>query len=112
MTTVPSDSNDRAAYLRSVVLHRCPELTEADLEAVFNHDALPSDVADKIVEVIDLMETKLESLVEALRPPPGQTVVDACRMAMVDLTVEEKALVVDRLAALLGPEEASHQPIQ
>ena len=36
--------------------------------------------------------------------------VDACRKAMIDLPVEQKGTVLDRLSALLAGEEASFDP--
>ena len=39
-----------------------------------------------------------------------QAVVEACRKAMIDLPVEQKGEVLDRLSAWLAGEEASFDP--
>jgi hypothetical protein len=38
--------------------------------------------------------------------------VDACRRAMVDLVVEDKGIVVERLNAWVELERGTHEPIQ
>ena len=38
-----------------------------------------------------------------------QFVVDACRRAMIDLTIEQKALVMDQLRGWIELERSSHE---
>jgi hypothetical protein len=53
--------NDHLAYLRAVVLHRCPELTDANLAALMEPD-LPAEIAAQVLEVIDQMTDRLDAL--------------------------------------------------
>jgi hypothetical protein len=47
--------DDRAEYLRRLVIARCPELSEADLTALAAQPAqlLPVEIADAIADLID-----------------------------------------------------------
>jgi hypothetical protein len=64
MMTDPSDSYDRTAYIRTGVLHRCPELTDADLAllATESDDTLPRQIAEQILTVLDSMMDRLNEL--------------------------------------------------
>ena len=71
MTDAATPAKLRAAYTRAVISPRCGDmLTDADLAllAANPDDTLPLPVADKIIVLIDRIETRLQSLVEALRP--------------------------------------------
>jgi hypothetical protein len=58
--------SDRLAYLRAVVSHRCPELTDADLAALMQPD-LPRQIARAVSDAIDEIEERLTALEEGLR---------------------------------------------
>jgi hypothetical protein len=98
---VTGDPDDRAAYVRALIAHRCPELTDADLAfTTITPDDLPLEVADKIGEVLDLLERKLESLESLIAGhslPPPETVAEAFRQAMVDLDLDAKRHILSEL---------------
>jgi hypothetical protein len=50
--------------------------------------------------------------IEAKRAREITDTVDKCWKAMVDLTIEEKALALDRLTKLVAMEEATHHAQQ
>jgi hypothetical protein len=107
------DNDDHDRVMR-IIQARCADaLSDDDLALISNQpdDTLPVEAADKIIEVISMMETRLEALVESLRLPP-ETMVEAFRRAMIDLDVEDKADVVEQLQGLVELERATHEPIQ
>jgi hypothetical protein len=106
--------SDRLAYLRAVVSHRCPELTDADLAlmAAEPDGALPLEVAEQILTVIDALQDRWEALAESLRQkPPAKTVIGACRQAMIDLDVDAKADVVNQLHGWIELERSTHESL-
>src|SRR5271168_4563290 len=108
-----SADRDRLAYIRAVVLHRCPEIGPADIAmlAIQPDDTLPLAAADQIVEVIGLMETRLESLIARQSLPPPETVVEAFRQAMIDMTLPEKVAVVDQLTGWIELERSTYESL-
>jgi hypothetical protein len=56
--------NDRLAYLHSMVLHRCPELSDRDLAlmTVEADDALPRQIAEQILTVLEVLEQRMDAL--------------------------------------------------
>jgi hypothetical protein len=70
MTPEPAD---RAAYVRSLILARCPELTDADLALIgIVHPAAPSaemlpvEIGEQIMDAIVALENKVDWLAEAV----------------------------------------------
>ena len=66
----------RAAYVRALIAHRCPELTDADLVLVAgSDDTLPVEIAAEVLDVIDLIEDRLTELEDAvtLNGPSGRS---------------------------------------
>lgn len=59
-------TDDRAAYIRAVIRHRCPELTDANLAALDEGSGLPVEIADMVFDVIAEMEARLDELVAAI----------------------------------------------
>jgi hypothetical protein len=62
---------DRAAYVRRLILARCPELSEADLaalgDAAPDPDALPPTIGEQILDVIGHMMDRLDRIERAVR---------------------------------------------
>jgi hypothetical protein len=68
--------DDRAAYVRSIIQARCPELTDADLASTearsqpadnaSTEAVLPVEIGHDIMSVLEAMESKLDQLVEAI----------------------------------------------
>jgi hypothetical protein len=60
---------DRTAYIRAVVLHRCPEIGPADLAlmAAEPNDTLPRQIAEQILTVLDSMVDRLDELTAIVR---------------------------------------------
>jgi hypothetical protein len=54
---------DRAAYVRALIAHRCPELNDDDINALMQPDL--RDEVGLIMDVLDLMTDRLAALVEA-----------------------------------------------
>lgn len=107
-------SDDRTAYVRNLIAARAPELSDDDIAALVAEppDTLPVEIANQVLEVIEAMQDRLESLAESLRPPPpAKTVVGACRQAMVDLDVDAKALVVEELIGWVEAERGTSEPL-
>jgi len=103
-----ADEGDHADTVRRLIAHRCPELTDDDINAVIEpYDTLPREISEQILTVLDGMMDRLNELTEAVRvngsdndaaedDPFGalskqtrdiQNVVDQCRRAMVDLEI-------------------------
>jgi hypothetical protein len=73
-----TDDADRAAYVRALVAHRCPELDQKDLAALTPADnaptgaiaqpaeMLPVEIGDAIIDAITALEDKLDWLAEAV----------------------------------------------
>jgi hypothetical protein len=58
----PDDPEDRA-YARALVLHRCPELTDADLALLGTQPVEPADaIAKAILDALAEVETRLDQL--------------------------------------------------
>ena len=51
----------------------------------------------------DALDRRVRAIVEA---------VDACRRALLDLTVEDKLIAVERLRGWVEVERGTHEPIQ
>ena len=69
----PSVTADRAAYVRALVAHRCPEIGPADLALITttypaapSAEMLPVEIGRDIMSVLEAMESKLDQLVEAI----------------------------------------------
>ena len=64
------DSDDRAAYVRALIPHRCPEVTDDDLAAAFGStqpaELLPIEIGKDIMAVLAAMEAKLDRLAETV----------------------------------------------
>ena len=68
ITTSPGQATDRAEYVRCLIRHRCPEISERDiglLGVVPDLDAIPSHIADQICDVISHMADRLDRLERA-----------------------------------------------
>jgi hypothetical protein len=69
---MPDD--DRAAYIRALVAHRCPEIEPADLATLATLTQavttpvkmLPEEISRDILEVLDLMLGRLDELADAV----------------------------------------------
>jgi hypothetical protein len=64
----------RAAYVRALILARCPELSERDLallaDAPSDLDAgIPVNIADQIMDVLLAFEERLDRIERAVRAP-------------------------------------------
>ena len=60
--------HDRVRYVRAPIAARCPELTEADLNAAFGPCApLTDEAAERLVVVIGELEDRLESMMARLQ---------------------------------------------
>ena len=60
---------DRVSYVRTLVAHRCPELSEADLAMSAEPDqgdTLPSSIGAQIVEILDHMMTRMDRIEKAV----------------------------------------------
>ena len=57
-----------AAYVRALIAHRAPELTEADLALLVGEPdgTLPVEMVEVIVDAIDALDDKLDRLADAL----------------------------------------------
>lgn len=51
----------------------------------------------------DALDRRVRAIVEA---------VDACRRALIDLTVEDKLIAVERLRGWVEVERGTHEPMQ
>ena len=107
---------DHLDYIRAIVRHRVPEASDDDIAMLAtqpdDNDALPIPVVAKITEVLDLLEDRLESLAARQSLPPPETMVDLFRQAMIDMTVQEKAAVVDQLNGWVEAEKGTGEPLQ
>ena len=107
--------DDRDRYIKALVAHRCPELTDADLAlmAAEPDDTLPRQIGEQILTVLDALQDRWEALAESLRqnPPPLETVTGACRQAMIDLDVDAKADVVDQLIGWVEAERGTYESL-
>jgi hypothetical protein len=66
----PSQRDDRAAYIRALIAHRCPELSADEVaEAFAPVDELPAGITDQVLDVIAALADRLEVL-EASHAPP------------------------------------------
>jgi hypothetical protein len=74
---MPDD--DRAAYIRALVAHRCPEIGPADVALIGTihpgaptadtasvEALLPVEIGEQIMDAIAALEEKLDQLVEAV----------------------------------------------
>lgn len=103
---------DRLDYIRAIIRHRVPEVTDADLAVVAEQpDTLPVEIANQVLEVVEALEAKLEALVERYSLPP-ETLVEALRLALVDLDVDAKAQVVAELNGWVEAERGSGELLQ
>jgi hypothetical protein len=57
---------DRAAYVRTLVRHRCPELTDADLALASAEPNMPTEIGEAISVVLSSMEARLDRLADAV----------------------------------------------
>jgi hypothetical protein len=67
------EPDDRAAYIRALVAHRCEEIGPADLALIGTiHPAgpsaemLPVEIGEQIIDAIAAMGAKLDALAEAV----------------------------------------------
>jgi hypothetical protein len=86
----------------------------ASIQAVSPDDALPVEIADQIMDVIDQMMTRLDRLSALVSEtgPAGLVSDDpvaVCRKAMVDMTVEDKVIVADQLRGWVEAERGTHE---
>jgi hypothetical protein len=74
MDDMRTDDRDRVLRL---IMARCPELSDRDLAllvaAAPDPDAIPSSVADKILDVVLALEDRMTALEEPVRPAGGQS---------------------------------------
>jgi DNA-directed RNA polymerase specialized sigma24 family protein len=69
--TTPTESDERDRVMR-IIQARCPELTDADLEALAHADTasieavLPDEIGERIMDAIAALEEKLDRLVAAI----------------------------------------------
>jgi hypothetical protein len=69
--TTPTESDERDGVMR-IIQARCPELTDADLEARAHADTasieavLPDEIGERIMDAIAALEEKLGQLVAAI----------------------------------------------
>jgi hypothetical protein len=69
--TTPTESDERDRVMR-IIQARCPELTDADLEALAHADTasieavLPDEIGERIMGAIAALEEKLDQLVAAI----------------------------------------------
>ena len=71
---MPDD--ERAAYIRALVAHRCPEIGQEDFAALADTasteaiapptEMLPVEIGERIVEVLDLMMGRLDEIAETI----------------------------------------------
>lgn len=71
---MPDD--DRAAYIRALVAHRCPEIGPADLAAIAagsqpdaiasTEAVMPVEIGDLIIDAIVALEEKVDWLADAV----------------------------------------------
>jgi hypothetical protein len=69
-------TDDRAAYIRALIAHRCPEIEPEDLAALADTasteaiappaEMLPVEIGERIVEVLDLMMGRLDEIAETI----------------------------------------------
>jgi hypothetical protein len=67
----PSVTDDRAAYVCSLIAVRCPELDSVDLAlitqpATTTTEMLPVEIGSDLMAVLEAMEAKLDRLAEAM----------------------------------------------
>jgi hypothetical protein len=70
----PGMTDDRAAYVRAMILARCPELGPADLALIGTlhpgpptaEPDLPMEIGRDIMAVLAAMDERLDDLVEAI----------------------------------------------
>jgi hypothetical protein len=59
--------DDRAAYIRAIIRHRAPEVSDADLALITSMgpsaETLPVEIGEQIMDVLEAMEAKLDQLV-------------------------------------------------
>jgi hypothetical protein len=59
--------DDRAAYIRAIIRHRAPEVSDADLALITSMEPsaemLPVEIGEQIMDVLEAMEAKLDQLV-------------------------------------------------
>ena len=64
--------DDRLAYLRSIVLARCPEIDAADLALLAEDapsEAVSSEVLHLVIDVVDELDRKLTMIEQGLASP-------------------------------------------
>lgn len=113
-----STDDDRDDYIRNVIAHRCPELTDDDLAMLsqpdeFLGELLPVEIGHQILEVVDRLfdrMTALEDAVAQARDPAGNDdPLASCRRALADMTVEDKVMVADQLRGWVEAERGTHE---
>jgi hypothetical protein len=67
------DEDDRAAYVRALLAHRCPELGPADLALIGtihpggpSAEMLPVEIGEQIMDAIAAVDAKLDAMTEAI----------------------------------------------
>ena len=60
--------DDRLAYIRAIIRHRVPEATDADIALIAQPEAdtLPVEIGAQILEVIEVLETRMTELEDAV----------------------------------------------
>lgn len=102
-------------YLNRLIAHRVPELSENDLAAaasqpVPSDDMVPVSVLDQVLDLIIALEGRMSELEEEARAQRSDSdPVDQVRRLLVDMPVEEKAVVVDRLQGWIEYERSTHE---
>jgi|HubBroStandDraft_6_1064221.scaffolds.fasta_scaffold3441979_1 hypothetical protein len=69
----PPGDDDRIAYIRALINHRCPELGPADLALIADappdsDDRLPMAIGLQILQVVEALADKLDGLEREVRP--------------------------------------------
>ena len=69
---INDDLDERAEYVRQLVLGRCPEVSAAEIASAFaslpDPDAIPGPIAGMVLEILDRLADRLEVLENAGRP--------------------------------------------
>lgn len=78
---------------------------------------LPAEIAEQIMAVIEAIEAKLKSLASMVAAPSENDVDDsdpvtACRLALIDLTLDQNVAALDQLGRFIAMEESSYHPQQ
>jgi hypothetical protein len=123
MTALSHPADDRAAYARGLIAHRAPELTDRDLAALMEPD-LPAEIAAQVLDVLEALEQRMDELAAIVRDhddgdhdrrrarQAGEAIlsaVDECRRALIDLTIEDKVIAMERLSAWVELERSTSE---